>query len=251
MQSTPTPSTFSQVLTNPGSGGYIDELVTFGGQTSVLYSKLLVQGPREDRDGTKNKSATTTELLAMSMPPSHPSTHSVSSSPSPTGTQQSSASAGTRPSSVEQEDVQMTIENVHPSLLEYMAMLSSTTFPNEIHEHPNAPLAQSSPSGIASQSSSIPQSLESDASQPWQLLAEPSVQQQTNQLSDALYDPELFGTGVEHFYREATPIQSGLGDSDMCGMKDIRDIDTLVNDLKGDGAGWDDGQWTAFINWSG
>lgn len=189
-------------------------------------------------------------LLAMSMSPAHLSTHSTSS-PSPTGTPQSSASADTQQSSVEQEDAQISIENVHPSLMEYMAMISSTTLSDELHEHPNVLLTQSSPSEIASPSFSIPQPLRSDTSQPWQLPAEPPVQQQTNQLTDAPYDPRLFGTEFEHFYREAAPIQSGLEDSDMWGMKDTRDIDTLVNDLKGDVAGWDDDRWTVFINWNG
>ncbi|KAF7975573.1 hypothetical protein HWV62_9275 [Athelia sp. TMB] len=107
----------SDVATNPQmlyeQGGVVDELAIFGGQTRILFSKnVLSKAP--------NANAASTVMRANATSPQ--STSSPNSETAP----DSALSTASHPP-IEQEDTEM--QNVHPSLMAYMSMLSSTATP--------------------------------------------------------------------------------------------------------------------------
>ncbi|KZP33618.1 hypothetical protein FIBSPDRAFT_916075 [Athelia psychrophila] len=162
----------------------IDELAIFGGQTRVLFKKLLLRAQPNWDGATTAAAAGANELLEQPIP----STESKS-------TLSVSEHSSSQPS-VEQEDMNM--QDVHPSLMEYMSMLSSTAHVARPHllEHPST-----SEMPIASQFSAGPPTPDFFHHQP---PADYSMQHSQTQtpVADFTYDPMVFGP-FEQFYQEA------------------------------------------------
>lgn len=100
------------VDTLDSKGHAIDELAIFGGQTQILSSKLLLRNS-PNYWLAKSKSTSTNTSLVQPLSPRD--------SYNPSGLSTTSASE----SSVDRED--MSMQDVHPSLIEYMSMISSAT----------------------------------------------------------------------------------------------------------------------------
>ncbi|KZP10249.1 hypothetical protein FIBSPDRAFT_838684 [Athelia psychrophila] len=222
-QSSPTPSTPSQVFHNQELGGPMDELALFGGQTRVLFSKLF----SANRDRTKS---------------------------------QAGAVAGSSPHPPEPEDVYMGMQNVHPSLMKYISSLPATTFSGGFSGRPDGALTQSASNSncLSPLAQSAPESpipgldiygqpccpglpAQRDPHQA------PTSTSTSTSAADVTYDPTLFGP-FEHFYRQAAATSGtsagAPSDSDVWEMKDIN------VELKAEGGAMDD-RWMTLVNWSG
>lgn len=167
----------------------VDELAIFGGQTHVLFIKKLLQKlPNRDADAGASPSL---ERL--------PSSGGLENTPS----------VLTHPASdQDQEDMSMQYQDVHPSLMEYISMLSSTT-EDGATTSPQY-MEQSGAGEIAGpfQYSAGPSQFSAGLPNPdFFPLAEYSMQQaehtQNTPMMDFTYDSNLFGPFAQ-FYREAS-----------------------------------------------
>ncbi|KAF7984951.1 hypothetical protein HWV62_9883 [Athelia sp. TMB] len=228
------------------SGGAMDELAIFGGQTRVLFSKVLTQERAPNWDGPKSQVAKATAIQADS-PLEHP-LHSAFDS-------DNSSSPASR-FSAEPEDMRMQMHDVHPSLMEYMSMVSSTTpsvgftgYPHTVHtqlQHPSGhPLAP-----VSAENMQIP--MPDFFSQHWQppsgFLTQNAQPELITPVTNTQYDSTLFGP-FEQFYQEAAPTRNIPGGLNAWNMKDINNLDMVTTDLEGDGLAMDD-RWMAFLNGS-
>ncbi|KZP14880.1 hypothetical protein FIBSPDRAFT_867856, partial [Athelia psychrophila] len=209
-------------------GVAVDELAIFGGQTRVLFSKQLLQKPPN-----------------WDSPGRPPSSKSSKNTPSA-----STTLASLPQSSVgqDQEDMSMQCQDVHPSLMEYMSMLSSTNADGA--EASPYFMEQSGASEIAGPSQFSAGLPNSDFFRP-QSLAEYSKQQaehtQNTPAMDFTYDPDLFGP-FEQFYREAASPPSAP--ADMLEAKDVilddPNVFTNINDPRAYGV--TDDRWMRFAD---
>ncbi|KZP26816.1 hypothetical protein FIBSPDRAFT_887019 [Athelia psychrophila] len=222
------PSPGPDLIYNQGVA--VDELAIFGGQTSVLFSKKISQKLPNWDAGARTS-------------PGLPYSGGLENAPS----------ASTRPASLsksvgqEQEDMSVHRQDVHPSLMEYMSMLSSTTA--DAVAASSHFMEQSGASEIAgpSQFSADLPNFDFFCPQP---VADLSMQQaeqtQNTPMMDFTYDPNLFGP-LEQFYREAAFAPSTP--ADMLEAKNIRhnghNVFTNIND-PGDGTTGD--RWMRFVD---
>ncbi|KZP33617.1 hypothetical protein FIBSPDRAFT_1036153 [Athelia psychrophila] len=204
------PSPASGTLNNPSVD--IDELAIFGGQTRVLFNKVLLR-TRPIWDGAGDPTATAAganELLEQPI-----SSTDLKSTPS-------ISERSTSQPSVEQEDMNM--QDVHPSLMDYMSMLSSTAYVASPHllEHPST----SEMSGASQFSAGTPVPDFFHHQPP----ADYSMQHSQTQtpVADFTYDPMLFGP-FEQFYQEAASASGALSD-----IWETKDPDSATNGPRGD-----------------
>ncbi|KAF7970145.1 hypothetical protein HWV62_24922 [Athelia sp. TMB] len=182
----------SDVATNPQmfyeQGGVVDELAIFGGQTRILFSKnVLSKAP--------NANAASTVMRANATSPQ--STSSPNSETAP----DSAPSTASQPP-IEQEDTEM--QNVHPSLMAYMSMLSSTATPCDFAGYSDEAFSLTPDQSNTSRSEEFsPFTAPPDF---FHLQAPDYLMQQgqtQTPLMTSSYDPNLFGP-FGQFYQEAS-----------------------------------------------
>ncbi|KZP26815.1 hypothetical protein FIBSPDRAFT_731829 [Athelia psychrophila] len=214
-------------------GVAVDELAIFGGQTRVLFSKKLLQRrPNSDGPGRPTFYGGSENTL---IPSTHPSSKSQSSV------------------NQEQEDASMQCQDVHPSLMEYMSMLSSTTGDGTVASpHFMEQSGASEITGPSQFSAGPPQfsaGLPNSEFFPPQPLAEYSMRQadltQNTPTRDFTYDPNLFGP-FEQFYREAASAPSAP--ANMLEANDIRlrDPNAVANISDSRAYGVTDDRWMSY-----
>ncbi|KZP26820.1 hypothetical protein FIBSPDRAFT_819101 [Athelia psychrophila] len=211
-------------------GVAVDELAIFGGQTSVLFSKKISQKPPNWDAGAG---------ASPCLPCSGSLENTPSASTHPASLSQSSVDQ-------EQEDASMQCQDVHPSLMEYMSMLSSTTADGVAAGPHFMEQGAGEIAGPSQFSASLP-NFDFFCPQP---VAEFSTQQaaqtQNTPEMDFTYDPNLFGP-FEQFYREAASASSAP--ADMLESKNIRvngnneftNINNAGNGVTGD-------RWMRFVD---
>lgn len=216
-----------EVLDNHGVA--IDELSIFGGQARVLISNLRapLQTPTHEEARMK--------LTATSGGKNTPSERSPSSGDSDVIPALMKKSVSQHP--FDREDIRM--QNVHPSLMEYISLLPSTALSSDIAMNPNFTIQPAN---------GVSEPFQFSASEPipgfynQHRPADYSMYQAQNQLPviDFTYDPTVF---LEQFYQEVAPSRSaleGFTDSNF-GMNDpgASNFDTM------------DDRWMGLGDWNG
>ena len=210
----------SQMLHN--EGGVVDELAIFGGQTRILFSKTIFpKAPNSDAASTIMRASAT----------------SPQSTPSPNleAAPDSAPSTVSHPP-IEQEDTEM--QNVHPSLMAYMSMLSSTTTPYDFAGYPDEASSQSLDQPITSGSEEfLPFTVPPDFfhRQATDYLMQ---QGQTQTPMTSSYDSNLFGP-FEQFYQATGTHTNAVSPP----MWQTADLGTSLN-----GSDSVEERWMTFVN---
>lgn len=195
-------------------GATADELAIFGGQTRVLFTKMHVQRPPLNSGGTSDASLT---RPATGANPSSTSQESVSASDLESSFKLSLSSTSHSGSSAGREDMNTSLQGVHPALMEYIYTLpsNSTAFSSgststghpESSSSPHRHLWEQ-PTRSATGTTGPSQSHLATSSEPpipdffhQEPLAEYSARMYQGQTQDdRTYDTSLFGP-LEHFYQ--------------------------------------------------
>ncbi|KAF7969994.1 hypothetical protein HWV62_25424 [Athelia sp. TMB] len=204
-------------------GGAVDELSILGGQTRILFSKtVLHEAPYWD--------ATSTIMHSNAPAPQ-------SISPLNSGTVPDLTPSTSSHPPIEQEDTAM--QDVHPSLVAYMTMLSSPTTSNDFPGYPDEASSLSLDQPITSGSEGFsPFTVPTPDFFHLQATEYLMQQEQTRtRMASPFYDPDLFGP-FEKFYQEAATYPN----ADSAAMWQTTDLGVpqSLNDSS-------DERWMAFV----
>ena len=202
----------------------MDELAIFGGQTRILFSKTIFpKAPNWD-------TASTIMRANAISPQSTPSPNSETA-PDP------SLSTASHPT-IEPEDTEM--QNVHPSLMAYMSMLSSesTTTPYDFAGYPDEASSLSLDQLITGGSKEFSPFIMPPDFFHHQATDYLMQQGQTQTPVTSSYDPNLFGP-FEQFYQEAATDTNAISPA----MWQTADLGASLN-----GSDSVDERWMAFVN---